>query len=208
MTCPRKTSVCPQPPYWNELHQRLKEAVLTDRAISPPPVPLILGGWAYSNNIQKQARWQATIAWAKHHGLSHLVDNVPDEFMYFVSEQSLYEAGPFGGPMYLEWNFDSKPQISSAERTAAIQILQSNWKTIADDELGNATRPLRLTGRKGRRLLVLVTSNLTPRWGSWTTLAREEQKRRTFTALRVAVNRAVFPLEIDHIDFIDESPGS
>jgi hypothetical protein len=194
--------------HWHELHQRLVEAVEANPAIPPPPVPLILAGWVYSNDVEKQARWQATVAWAKRHGLTQFVDNIPEEHMYSVSELSSYEVGPLGGPMYLDWTYDSKPQVSSADRTTAIQALQANWTTIAGFELANVTRPLRLTGKKGRRLVVLVTSEITPPWGSWFALSREEQKRRTFTAFRAAVNRTLSPLEIDHIDFIEADLNS
>ena len=45
----------------------------------PPPVPLILAGWAYSNDVEKRSRWQETLAWADHHGLGTLLSDIGDE---------------------------------------------------------------------------------------------------------------------------------
>jgi hypothetical protein len=183
-----------------ELHRRLQEASTTNR-LPPPPVPLILAGWAYSNDVEKRSRWQETLAWAERYGLGALLGDVAEESMYAVAELSGDRIGPLGGPMFLDWNYDSKPRADAVARTKAIEVLQADWAKIAGAELAAITLPLCLTGSKGRRLVVLVRTEDAPPWGSWTVLVRDE-RRRSFTALRTAVNRAIAPLEVDHIDFI------
>lgn len=128
--------------------------------------------------------------------------------MYAVDELSDYQIGPLGGPMYQDWTFDPKPRADPLTRAKAVESLQSKWTQIAGAKLAAVTWPLRLTGSKGRRLLVLVRTQRPPPWGSWTTLAKDE-RRRSFTAFRKAVNSAIAPLEVDHIDFITSSdpPG-
>ena len=58
--------VCPKPPIWASIDKKLSEFSGTHVCSPPtPPKPLILAGWAYSTNKQKQDRWQETIDWAK-----------------------------------------------------------------------------------------------------------------------------------------------
>jgi hypothetical protein len=65
---------CPQPGPWNDIHQTLTDFHQRScRDSQPPPIPLILAGWAYSSDEEKTARWKATIAWAAGHGASHLI---------------------------------------------------------------------------------------------------------------------------------------
>ncbi len=202
MLGPCGTVVCPLPSTWAEIHRRLKQAAGANPNIPSPPAPLILAGWAYSNDTQKRDRWQQTVAWANRYGLQALVADLPHNSMYAVfGELTDYQIGPLGGPMYLEWNHDPKPRIEVAERAEAVEVLRSNWVAVVGDDLGSITSPVSLTGAKGRRLLVAVNSERKPPWGSWTTLAPDE-RRRFFTAFRAAVNRAISPLEVDHIDFV------
>ncbi|HEX4078635.1 MAG TPA: hypothetical protein VHX61_07160 [Rhizomicrobium sp.] len=204
MVASGKTLVCPQSGYWAALHQRLTKAADGNSNIPSPPVPLILAGWAYTNDLEKQSRWRETLIWAERYGLSEMLQDIPDEQMYSVRKLSSYAIGPLGGPMYLAWNSDPRPEVGRAERAAAIHVLKSEWSTIAGVALADITKPLRMTGRKGRRLVVAASSSFAPPWGSWTGLSREEKKRRSFATLLAAVNRAIAPLEIDHIDFIAE----
>lgn len=199
MSHPSRIIVCPQPNVWAEVHRRLQEASVIHR-LPPPPVPLILAGWACSNDVEKRRRWQETQAWAGRYGLDALLGDVAEESMYAVTELSDYKIGPLGGPMYLDWNYDSKPRADGAARTKAMEVLLADWAKIAGAELSEITLPLYLAGSKGRRLVVLVKTEDAPPWGSWTALARDE-RRRSFTALRTAVNQAIAPLEVDHIDF-------
>ncbi len=190
------------PQRWAEVHRRLKQAAADNPNIPPPPMPLILAGWAYTDDIQKRDRWQETVAWANRHGFGALLGDLPHQSMYVVvGELSGYQIGPLGGPMYLDWSYEAKPRIDAAVRAEAIEALRSNWINVVGDDLGAITSPVRLTGAKGRRLLVAVRSERAPPWGSWTALAPDE-RRHAFTAFRTAINLAISPLEIDHIDFV------
>lgn len=196
---PRRTAVCPQPKLWAELHSRLREAA-AENGLPPPPQPLLLNGWVFSNDIEKRNRWEETLAWAQRYGLSALLGGLAEESMYVVDQLSDYDIGPLGGPMHLPWNYDPKPKTDGQTRIAALEFLQANWKEIVGAELAAITSPFRLTGLKGRRLVVLVKTEDSPPWGSWTAIARDE-RRGAFTAFRSAVNRSIAPLEVDHIDF-------
>jgi hypothetical protein len=196
-----KIVICPKPDAWAELHRRLQEAARETPRIPPPPVPLILAGWAYSNDVEKRNRWQEALAWADHHGLGALLNDMEDGTMHVVTEVSDYKIGPLGGPMKLDWNFDPRPDVDAVVRERAVEILQSNWNKVVGSELGAITSPIRLTGAKGRRLVVRVKADVAPPWGTWTTLA-DDEKRRSFTAFRTAVSAVLPPLEVDHIDFV------
>ena len=57
--------VCPYPTHWMTVHKLLlayreKQGWM----ITPPPEPLVLHGWAYTNDLTKKDRWEETIAWA------------------------------------------------------------------------------------------------------------------------------------------------
>jgi hypothetical protein len=105
--------ICPKPDTWVELHRRLQAAAKASPSIPPPPVPLILAGWIYSNDVEKRKRWQETLAWADRHGLGTLLSDIPDDLMDVVSDPSDDRIGPLGGPMKLDWSFDPKPDVMS-----------------------------------------------------------------------------------------------
>jgi hypothetical protein len=203
-----KIVICPKPDAWAELHRRLQEAASRENPrIPPPPVPLILAGWTYSNDVEKQNRWQETLAWTDHHGLGALLNDIEDGSMHVVSKLSDDKTGPLGGPMKLDWKFDPKPDVDAVVKERTVEALKTNWNKVVGGELGAITSPIRLTGAKGRRLVVWVKADVAPPWGTWTTLA-DDEKRRSFTAFRAAVNAALAPLEVDHIDFVfDRQPA-
>jgi hypothetical protein len=121
--------------------------------------------------------------------------------MYRVEVPSSYLIGPKGGPMYLSWNYERRPDVAEQDAEKAVASLKDQWVEIAGHELSQVTSPLKLTGIKKRRLLVNADFNHTPPWGSWFQLSNS-QERREFTRLREAVNKAIYPLMVDHIDFI------
>jgi len=88
-------------------------------------------------------------------------------------------------------------EIAAAE----IDVLKSIWKGLVGTDLAAATIPLALTGARKRRLLVWADPSQQPPWGSWTTLAKGNE-RREFSKLRAAVNASIHPLHVDHIDFV------
>lgn len=75
--------ICPQSIPWHDIHQALT-AFHREKCpdAPPPPIPLILAGWAYSSDEEKEARWQATIAWAATHGASHLIPDLTETDFY------------------------------------------------------------------------------------------------------------------------------
>ena len=196
--------ICPLPPRWSDIYLQLTEAWKQGgRRSAPPPRLLILAGWAYSNDAEKQERWQATIRWAEEHDCAELVRLAEDE-KYYVYEVTTYTVGPMGGPMYLDWDSTPKTRPNNTQITAALEILHGQWQEIAGDVLADHTVPLRFTGPKLRRLLVEADPSYHPPWGEWDHLGYGEE-RRAFTWLRAAVNRAILPLMVDHIDFQMES---
>ncbi len=128
--------ICPNPHKWHEIFQTLDCAWKKSGEIgSPPPTPLILAGWAYSNDLEKKDRWEETIRWARNQKLDYLLNNLTDEDMYSVDNQSNYTVGPMGGPMYLPWDFTPKPIPSEADNKHALQLLVERWPQIVGTEL-------------------------------------------------------------------------
>jgi hypothetical protein len=66
--------VCPKPPIWHDTFLRCRRAwEASGRTGDEPSVPLILNGWVYSSDLDKQQRWQALIRWAEERSLRHLI---------------------------------------------------------------------------------------------------------------------------------------
>src|SRR5262249_34491866 len=89
------------------------------------------------------------------------------------------------------------------ERKRCFKSLASNWVEIVGEEIGRVTRPLRLTGKKGGRLVVYADANVRPPWGSWFGFAPPSPS--AFTKFRAALNKAVAPHKIDHVDFTTDA---
>lgn len=198
--------ICPNPMPWNEAFTRLTKFAKSHPCTPPsPPKPLILAGWAYSNDVEKMQRWEVTVAWATDNGCIEVVAGIPDHDFYFVRDLTTYAIGPTGGPMYRPWDFDSKLRPSSEDVAHHFEMLNSRWTEIVGLELAHITHPLAFTGEKARRLLVQAECSACPPWGGWAYLSPVETERRTFTRLRTAVNNAIAPHEIDHIDFTTDA---
>ena len=155
--------------------------------------------------MEKMQRWEDTVAWANSNGCLEFVTTISDNDFYFVSEPTSYTVGPAGGPMYRPWDFDTKLRPSSEEIARHFETLKSRWSEIVGLELAHITHPLAFTGGKARRLLVQAECSANPPWGGWAYLSPVEAERRTFTRLRAAVNNAIAPHEIDHIDFTTDA---
>ncbi len=195
--------VCPNPGVWHRTFEHLTRVAAERGVREAPPKPLILGGWNFSNDLEKKARWDATVAWAKDHGLQNEIE-VGDADYYRVDELYGGLIGPLGGPMYLSWRFESLPKPDRVVVESRLSALRERWRTIAPPEVTAVTEPRRITGTKGRRLELWVTDpSVVPPWGTWTSLARDE-RRRSFTNFRDAVNRCLSPHAVDHIDFVLE----
>lgn len=196
--------ICPNPMSWNSAFKQLTKFAETHPCTPPlPPKPLILAGWAYSNDVEKMWRWEETVAWADNNGCLKVIMDIPDHDFYFVSKPTTYAIGPADGPMYRPWDFDSKARLSSEEIARHFETLKSKWVEIVDPELVHITRPIAFTGEKARRLLVFADASTCPPWGAH--LSSIESKRRTFTRFRTSVNDAIAPHEVDHVDFTTDA---
>lgn len=196
--------VCPKPTKWNEIYQELVDECkrrFPQFEDSKPPTPLILGGRVYSNDKEKQDRWNATVQWADDHGLGYLIPELSENDICFTDEITTYTVGPMGGPLYLAWN--SEPRIAPGEIDVenALKILSSAWGEIIGKDYSDISIPHRFTGAKKRRLVVSVNAKTKSPWGEWTSLRTAEGKR-AFREFRKRVNDAIKPLEVDHVDFI------
>lgn len=96
----------------------------------------------------------------------------------------------------------SQPRRTESERSAALQTLKKHWMEIAGTDLAAITIPLAIAGRKGMRLIVAADLSAVPPWGTWTALSPDKAARSTFTNLRSAVNAALEPYVVDHIEFV------
>lgn len=194
--------ICPNPIPWNNAFERLSKFAVTHPCTPPsPPKPLILAGWAYSNDVEKMGRWEETVAWANDNGCLELVEDIPDLDFYFASEPTTHAVGPAYGPMCRPWDFDSKARPPSEEVVRHLETLKSKWAEIVGSELAHITRPVTFTGEKARRLLVFADGSACAPWGGWSCLSSIEGERRTFTRFRAAINVAIAPHEVDHVDF-------
>jgi len=198
--------ICPNPIPWHEAFQRLSKFAQSNRCTpAQPPKPLILAGWAHSNDVEKRARWEETVTWAAENGCNSLVETIYDADYYVVETPTTNVVGPLGGPMYRAWDYAAKNRLTKEQLIQLMQTLQGRWSEIAGAEVAIATRPLGFTGERARRLLVLADNAVTPPWGGWACLAAEESKRRAFTRFRAAINSAIKPHEVDHIDFTTQN---
>jgi Dna[CI] antecedent, DciA len=197
--------ICPNPTQWNEVFKRLLEYADSHPCTpSRPPTPLILAvRWA-SNDIEKMLRWRETVDWAAANNCTAIVSTISEQDFYQVDKPSNYPIGPLGGPCYRPWDFEAKERPSSEDILKHLDDLSAHWAEIVGSSLAAVTRPLAFTGNKARRLLIQAEGSAVPPWGSWSCLSRDEAKRRTFTRIRSAINKALTPHEVDHIEFITE----
>ncbi len=193
--------ICPNPMPWCHAFERLAKFAETHPCTPPsPPMPLILGAWACTDNVEKMHQWEDTVAWANNNGCREVVSEIPDHDFY-VGEPTAYDVGPGGRPMYNPWDFNRKSRPSSTEVAGHFEKLQSRWSEIVGPELGGVTRPLAFTGKRARRLLIFADASACPPWGGWSHLSSLESDRRTFTRFRAVINTAIAPHEVDHVDF-------
>lgn len=188
-------------------YQRLQTAWENDdQKGTRPPVPLILNGWVYTNDVDKAQRWEQTVKWANQNGYSNLIPQFSGDEIYCVEEMTSYNVGPNYGPMYLPWDFNKKEKPHTDSLRTALDHLKKHWANIVGATVAAITEPIGFTGVKKRRLLVHANGAGKPPWGEWHCLANDD-RRRTFTSLRKAVNEAIAPLMVDHIDFDTSEKG-
>ena len=195
-------NICPNPMRWNAVYEALVLECSKRGIRSAPPKPLILAGWVYSNDFQKADCWKATIAWAEQYGISEITRIEPKDW-YCVDQPSSHKIGPLGGPMFLPWRSDPAIPPNADDVRLALAKLVASWPQAAGI-LSEFTHPSRITGKKSRRLVVLLSPSAPqPPWGDWNRLATDES-RRAFTHFRRAINAITSPVEFDHIDFEEQ----
>jgi hypothetical protein len=77
----------PIPTAWARVHKAMRKYSEVN-VCNPqnPPSPLILGGWAFSTDLQKIERWEDFKLWAKTNGCLELVDLVASELLFLDQE--------------------------------------------------------------------------------------------------------------------------
>lgn len=189
--------VCPKPPIWVETYQRLDESWRrAGCGCEPPPMPLVLAGWIYSSDRDKQQRWQQTIEWADRHNFAHLMPILRDD-EYYVTD---YLSTSYPEQNYRPDRYVVRERPSADAIANALQVLKRDWHNIVGPELASVCEPDSFTGSKARRLLVTVFREHTPPWGTWSSLSAGAP-RQAFTAFRERINAAITPVYVDHIDF-------
>jgi len=77
--------VGPKPNIWWETFERLCETwVERGRLGEQPPMPLIISGWIYSSDRDKQERSSSTLSWAEQHSLTNMIPNFKPEDQYCI----------------------------------------------------------------------------------------------------------------------------
>jgi hypothetical protein len=194
--------ICPLPRTWITVVKRL-EAYAREHACEPrsPPDPLVLSGWTFSNDAEKAQRWEATVEWARRNGCDGLLADVPDSEFFALSIRVAYETGVSGEHTSPHGSPPLGVRPSVLIQAAWLGVLQRRWREIAGENLATGMRPLAFVGEAFRSLLVEADANLRPPWGTWTEIYPDQPSRRAFRTFRAAVNRAIAPHEVYHIEF-------
>ena len=81
----RRRMLCPQPGKWHEIYQALERARENrqDPYIPKVPVPLILNGWVFTEDWEKELRWKETTAWAERYGFADEIPQIDEEDKYY-----------------------------------------------------------------------------------------------------------------------------
>jgi hypothetical protein len=198
------TRVCPNPIPWNAVYQRLLHVGESQPDLPKPPVPLILNSWAFSNDVEKMDRWQETLLWAQMAGCDAITSSLSEDDFYQTKEVTSYRIGPLGGPIHRTWDFEAKQKPEQKVLDAGLQGLREHWPNLATG-FSACTHPVGFSGDKARRLVVAVSDQGSPPWGTWESLSNDDEKRREFTAFRKAINETLHSHEVDHIDFVIEN---
>ena len=194
--------ICPVPRTWHSLHQSLMEHART-HSCEPrePPWPLVLSGWSYSNDVEKAQRWEATLDWAIRNGCEGLLADLPDTEFYVsrpLEARDAYVRDTHGRPHRI----DHQLRPSVLMEAAWLEVLRERWLEIAVHNGAPGTYPLAFTGEGFRTLMVQADPSLRPLWGTWTKIDPDRPSKRVFRFFRAAVNRAIAPHEVDHIEFL------
>ena len=194
--------VCPEPLEWLRISKELQNYSKHHNCLPPePPIPLILNGWVYSNDISKHNQWIRTKLWAARNQCLHLIESSQRDF-YTVETMSTHAIGPLYNPMYLPWSFESKVSPCRDQLMGWVNLLRENWNSVAGLTISSHCQPVKFSGAKGRNLICTYLADSSPPWGAWDRLSRNSINRRAFTIFRKSVNDLIEPHMVDHITFI------
>lgn len=200
-----KKFVCPLPIAWNKVHESLERHwIAAGSNGEKPPTPLILNDWSFSNDVDKRNRWLSTVRWAEKNNLTHLIPKkFPSKDSYMTEHLSDYEIGPGGGPLYLPWNFKSRPIISKEKVELIFKDILLLWNSNKHEKIFQITKPLKLSGKKSRALICEVPTDQQPPWGAWELIKKDEISRSQFRTFRSSINISInqHAHKIDHIIF-------
>ena len=192
--------ICPLPKVWHVIHQEL-EALAKTKGAQKPPAPLILGGWNFSSDAEKNSRWKETVKWMKAHGAEQLLAKIRDEDFYYVTELTY--------PREWDWSLESIPAAvrpSDEQLELLMKKIKENWKNLTKG-FSEQTVPMSFSGDKARTLNVkLITTEPLPPWGTWGLEkvgfhAQKFTDKTRFTEFRKSINLLIEPHKVDHIDF-------
>jgi hypothetical protein len=77
--------ICPLPTVWNTLYEGLLRVAKERPDLPEPPVPLILNGWVFSSDDEKEARWSDTVRWAESAGCTDAIQTLAAADFYSAS---------------------------------------------------------------------------------------------------------------------------
>lgn len=185
---------------WPHKWHDFSNLVGQDRPGFPPP--LILGG-AMESDASKRQR---LIDQINHVSAEPQLLERADAFLRSLPLEDWYRCdGPLSG--YDRWPFRFRGQDikhepavrpSADQVRSALHDLKQNWVAVVGAEIAAASEPVRFTGRKRRRLLVVAQEDHTPPWGAWAQITTNPESFRSF---RASINARLSPLHVDHIDF-------
>jgi hypothetical protein len=193
--------ICPNQRQWNDVYQRLLDyADVHPCKPGRPPRPLTLGGsWAASDTAKLQ-RWQKTVDWAVANNCTAIIAAIPGQSFHHAKNATNVRTGSVDGLRSEDSNTKERP--SSQEREKRLNHLRAHWADIVGPGIAAITRPVGFSGKKSRRLLVQAAGLAAPPWGGWNDLARDKTSRSAFALFRAAVNKALVPHQVDHIEFV------
>ena len=198
----RRIPPVPMPHDWSLAYGRVLKAMeRSGRSDISPPVPLILAGAAFSTDATIRGRWQELVLWCEEFGYSETLLSAlpaPPDNDVALAIAGVDAAGKGWWPEYGNQVHAAKEKPDAHALQLALSALKAYWTDVAGESLAQACRPLRFSGKRGRRLVVLADPAAHPPWGSWDSTF---PKPIAFTAFRKRVNAAIQPLEVDHVSF-------
>ena len=193
--------VCPDKHVWFNIYKKLKGKSIEDPAIPPPPINLILAGWAFSDDFEKKNQWQKTLSWIEKYGGNEYIVNLTDKDYYIVNELSRSAFFDY------QWG-ESSPSAqkpSEEQLSEYIEKIKKKWTQIANKD-ASFTEPITFSGTKARCLIVEYRPEELPSWGTWGNdpggyHLQKFTDKAAFSLLRQKINETIHPHKVDHVVF-------